>query len=172
MPDVATRSLPPGVKVAAPFYAISSSSNPEADFRWVTQPELRFTNPAATPHEISQGRLIGVVYGPDGTVVTGLASSSGIYGQSYVDFDGDELQQIGATTEFPEFFIYDEPEDEVNLTHAPFLAVYDDDEVREIKSLDWSIEPNYIGELTGSDGYITKHADRIHFNRYTGVVMK
>ena len=48
--------------------------------------------------------------------------------------------------------------------------VFDDDEGREIfDATAWGNEGTRLEDLTE---YITQFADRIHFNRYTGVVMK
>ena len=55
----------------------------------------------------------------------------------------------------------------------PFVAVYDDEEPREMFGADdWGDFETYRAELTGPEGYINLRADRIHFNRYTGVAMK
>ena len=67
--------------------------------------------------------------------------------------------------------------DETLVTVVPFLAVYDDEKARELRTTDWTDQTDYEAELTGSltdspTAYINLRADRIHFNRYTGVAMK
>ena len=62
--------------------------------------------------------------------------------------------------------------DESFVTVAPFLAVYDDREARKLRAGDWNVGFDYELELTGPDGFITHNGLRVHFNRYTGVVMK
>ena len=36
----------------------------------------------------------------------------------------------------------------------------------------WLNLQDYMNELTGPEGYITRYSDPIHFNRYSGVAMK
>ena len=74
-----------------------------------------------------------------------------------------------SVTDFFDQKIFD---DEAFVRIAPFLAVYDDDKAREMRTTDWTDQADYEAELTGTTGYITQFADRIHFNRYTGVVMR
>ena len=66
--------------------------------------------------------------------------------------------------------------DEPFVDVIPFLAVFDDDEVREIyDTTQWLNPPNSDAAQNRLDDlteYITQKADRMHFNRYTGVVMK
>ncbi len=70
-------------------------------------------------------------------------------------------------------------DEETYIAVVPFLAVYDDDAAREMFGADdWDVFDTYLEELTNNDsanpplGYIALFADRIHFNRYTGVAMK
>ena len=67
--------------------------------------------------------------------------------------------------------------DETIVIVVPYLAVFDDQVARDGRTNDWTTRPGYEADLTGdgslaNPGYITLNADRIHFNRYTGVVMK
>lgn len=162
IPAVAVRTIPAGIKVAAPRYGA------DEDFVWNTQSHLPAIDPQAGAGEV-RGKLIAIMYGPEGTTITRNSQSDS--NQNFVDFDNDGLQRIIGD-------VNDQAseDDEPFLAMAPFLAVYDDDEARELKTLDWSNsnqgEENYRDELTGPLGYITQFADRIHFNRYTGVVMK
>jgi len=171
--DAPVRRLPAGIKVAVPWYDYSPGGN-DADDVWVTQPQfpLTQTNGGETP-----GRMFGILYGPDGSVLTRHPTTSA--SELYVDLnngldgDGDGRRQdiwgsIGASDDW----VYDDPRDEVNIELTAYLCVYDDDAARKVKSLDWSSETNYILELTGPAGFITRTADRIHFNRYTGVALR
>ena len=88
----------------------------------------------------------------------------------YVDFDNNrEQDDDGGVNDDPDFnqtFENDEP----FLAMAPFIAVFDDDEAREMfDTSQWGNVDIRRGDLTE---YITQFADRIHFNRYTGVAMK
>ncbi len=176
--DVPFRNLPVGVKVAGPLYADNE------DDTWVTQTHLPAVNQVTGAGEVP-GRMIGVMYGPDGTTLSRNSQSDS--DQTWVDFvaifdagepkvraDNNQFSPSARSMEF--FFEQKIADDETFVTVAPFLAVYDDTQARELKSLDWDNSPqgrqNYEDELTGLSGYITRNADRIHFNRYTGVVMK
>jgi len=60
--------------------------------------------------------------------------------------------------------------DEAYVDVAPFIAVFDDDEARELsKPATWNSAANREAEYTT---YVTNNVNPIHFNRYTGVVMK
>lgn len=179
IPNVPVRTLPAGIKVAGPFYDFATG-NPNfiTDEVWITQTEFRarFASPMETP-----GRLFGILYSPNGDVITRNPLSD--CDQIYVDFDNDRQEQGQYRRELQpslpsiepwdtnNFWEYDHPNDEVNVNPVPFLTVYDDDEARELKAGDWSVTANgvFIGELSD---YITANAERIHFNRYTGVAMK
>ena len=69
-------------------------------------------------------------------------------------------------------WMFDEPTDEPNVEPVPFLAVYDDTEARELRVTDWTNAGDYRNELTGPLGYIAQWSDPLHFNRYTGVIMR
>ena len=167
-----------GVKVAGALYAGNQ------DDTWVTQTHLPAVNQETGAGEVP-GRMIGVMYGPDGTTLSRNSQSDS--GRTWVDFvatfesgepmvraDNNQFSPSDPSIEF--FFEQKIANDETFVTVAPFLAVYDDEQARELRLLDWDNSPqgrqNYEDELTGLSGYITRNADRIHFNRYTGVVMK
>ena len=183
IPDAPLRTLPAGIKVAAPSYLINQ------DHVWATQSHLVATGSAngETP-----GVVLGVMYAPDGTTITGNPQSDAslIWVDFFVDpdtgpfdptappmmrMDGAPTFLLGAPRLYEQKFADDEP----FVVIAPFLAVYDDDKARELGRPDqWSDLSVYQEDLVGvpdapEDGcYITDNANRIHFNRYTGVVMK
>jgi len=145
VPNVEPVVLPAGIKVATPFYAVGD------DFTWTSQPHL--DEPSDIPT-----RMFGVFFLPDGS----LASFGGVNfndnSQTYtrwVDLDGD-----GQRNPPSDDFEYVSPGEEVFLNNAPFLAVFDDAAADELE-----------GAYT-HQGYIDEFADRIYFNRYTGVIMK
>jgi prepilin-type N-terminal cleavage/methylation domain-containing protein len=175
--DVPVRALPRGVGVAGPFYG-STGATPfgrRADTLWVTQSTLREL-PAEAP-----GRLIGVLYGPDGATMTRnpLSDSSG----AWVDFENEFDSGLGdfvvtwdlahSDPDLPDSgspWLFDHPEDETIVSIVPFIAVYDDADAREVTgALGWDDDETRTLQLSD---YITDRSDRIHFNRYTGVVMR
>jgi hypothetical protein len=61
-------------------------------------------------------------------------------------------------------------DEEPYVAIAPFLCVFDDDHVREIYDTNtWTSFNTRTADYTA---YLTQNADRLHFSRYTGVVMK
>ena len=111
-----------------------------------------------------RGKLIAVMYGPDGTTITRNSQSDS--NQIFVDFDNNRSQDVNVVNPNDQMFEDDEP----FLAMAPFLAVFDDDEAREIfDATAWGDPDIRRANITE---YVTQFADRIHFNRYTGGVMK
>jgi prepilin-type N-terminal cleavage/methylation domain-containing protein len=176
--DVPARRLPKGIKVAAPDYAFDNAAG---DFTWVVQSHLPAINQVTGLGEIA-GRMVGVLFGPDGTTILRNPDSNAT--RAFVDFNVDRLQNVGGSEVsypttlsssqwFESFFDQVFEEDETFFTIAPFLSVYDDDEARDRRTTDWTNAQDVYDELTGPNtGYISLEADRLHFNRYTGVVMR
>ncbi len=180
--DAPVRTLPRGIKVAAPSYATGD------DEMWATQSHL----PATVNAQEVAGVIFGVMYGPDGTTISSNAQSDSDL--SWVDFNFNptvvgpfvmnmEVNTLPGFVDLtdPTFYEQNFADDEPFVLMAPFLAVYDDDEARALKTGDWGpADPlAYQRDLVGDPaepeeypGYISENATRIHFNRYTGVVMK
>ena len=145
--------LPVGMKVAGPSYVNNT------DGLWITQPQF----PAAAAGNEPPGRLLGVLFDKNGSMITMVPESDANVG--FVDFNNNNAQDSVAG-----FDDYEDPDEEPNIIWAPFVAVYDDAEAREYEDdSDWNVLANYEMELKS---YIDEFANRIHFNRYTGVVMK
>ena len=158
-----TYDLPPGIKVAGPYYVFTDYED-----IWQTQPELPLTDPTLGSNAEWTGRMIAVMFGPDGSLVTHNDKTGAT--SIYIDFDKDEFFDRGASGYY---YRFDEPGDEGFVNWVPYLAVYDDDAAREVKVLDWTGGyTNMDQELLGPDGWITRRSTAIHFNRYTGVVMR
>ncbi len=154
--DQEPRVLPDDIKVAGPWYDTNE------DDTWITQPTFPIGNEAA-------GRQFAVIFAPDGSCVSHFPESVDA-DAIYVDFDRDGSQDIGSTTGNARYFLYDEADDENSLQVAVFLAVFDDREAREwTDDSDWDDPDRMRSDYTA---YINSRADRIHFNRYTGVIMK
>jgi prepilin-type N-terminal cleavage/methylation domain-containing protein len=166
IPDVAARALPVGIQVAGPYYRLEGTP-PDLqrpwDAVWVTQSSL----PAVLGANEAPGELIGVMYGPDGTVLTRNPQNDSL--SPWVDFNRSGQPDVagGAAADA---WLFDDPADETLINLVPFLAVYDDGRAREIAGdAGWSDASARTIALTD---YISERADRIHFNRYTGVVMR
>ncbi len=187
IPDAPVRTLPAGIKVAAPAYSDPTA----ADHVWATQSHLLATANGEIP-----GVVFGVMYAPDGTTISGNPQSDAslIWVDFFVDPDtgpldplADPKMRLGGDGTWydldaaPRVFGQVFGDDEPFVVIAPFLAVYDDDAARELGRVDqWNDEQVYQADLVGVPAdpnptipsYITANAKRIHFNRYTGVVMK
>ncbi len=172
--------LAAGVKVAGPDY---HSGDGGYDTRWTTQPDLGRTmggaGIAACSEAIAYSRMIGVLFGADGSLLTRNPNGATSDNKSFVDFnrvdsngDGDPQDcDFGTCTTdlFQKFWLQDHADDECNISLVPFLAVYDDRAARDRKTQDWSADTGLVQDLVGPQGYISTSSDRIHFNRYTGV---
>jgi prepilin-type N-terminal cleavage/methylation domain-containing protein len=188
IPDAPVRTLPRGIKVAAPLYGVLDPDvDDPRDGTWTTQPHLPLTR-LSPPREVA-GSLLGVMYGPDGTTLSSNSQSSSdlIWADLVRDEDefsaspvnptvrlaGQDFDPDDVTVTFDQVL----PDDEPFVRIAPFIAVYDDDEARErgsgsIDAPAWNDSGVYEQELTGTTGYISNAGRRIHFNVYTGVAMK
>ena len=166
--DVPLRSIPAGIKIAAPKYG-DSTGGINTDDVWITQSHLPAIDQQTGSGE-APGKLIAIMYAPDGTTITRNSQSDS--GRLFVDFDNDGDQDD--EPDFNQTFENDEP----FLAMAPFIAVFDDDEAREVldpgrwMSPPYSPQQAFDNRLEDLTEYITQFADRIHFNRYTGVAMK
>jgi prepilin-type N-terminal cleavage/methylation domain-containing protein len=184
--DIRPRALPVGIKVAAPRYYGGTN----ADAAWETQAHF----PSATAGGGAgdrTGALLGIMFDAKGRVASKNSLSGTGSNQQWVDFNGDGLHRIRGIDydytnpndfppgAFPLNFeqianssLADRGEsDEPYVTTAVFLAVFDDDRAREFRTLIWNTNGPY-DELIGENGWITQNADRLQFNRYTGVVMR
>jgi prepilin-type N-terminal cleavage/methylation domain-containing protein len=180
--DAPVRTMSTGIKVACPSYfgGVSDGGNLINDFIWTTQVHL--PNAGASGLGERQGSLIAIMFDGSGRTVTRNSATDS--NRAFIDFNDDGLQrEYSSPTNFTDYdygssypddlyfdqrFEFDEP----FVTVAPYLAVYDDDAARELKTRSWTSENNYWADLVGDGAYITQFADRIHFNRYSGVVMQ
>ena len=172
IPGVPARTLPKGISVAAPQYFNVAVNT---DNVWSTLSHL----PSGTSE--APGEIIGVMYAPDGTTISHNSISDS--NRIFVDFNENGLQDssvavvnlfVGvANISQNTYFALSEHHleaDEAYVDVAPFIAVFDDDEARELsKPATWNSAANREAEYTT---YVTNNVNPIHFNRYTGVVMK
>ncbi|MFO0894609.1 MAG: hypothetical protein U0574_06585 [Phycisphaerales bacterium] len=176
-PEAGRRVLPTGIKVAGP------RTDFDQDGIWVTQPEYRNNE---------YGRSIGVLFAADGTVATRLPNGIGVaqYESAYLDADQDGQQDVGNSSGGSRFFEYNEEVDEPSVQYVRTLAVFDDADAREVYApSNWAGSNQASGDASGSppgpdcsqlpagqsrmrceqSSYINQFAERINFNRFTGV---
>jgi len=154
--DAPARSLPLGIGIAGPHF------DGGLDDSW------RVPTNFAKPNE-APGRAIGVMFGPDGTrMMTNPLNDSDYF---WIDFNEDGIQQrVNTSIMADDWYLYEDRFDEPTIELVPFMCVYDDDECRELSvDSDWNAALTKDTEISN---YINQYADRIHFNRYTGVAMK
>jgi prepilin-type N-terminal cleavage/methylation domain-containing protein len=191
--NIQSRLLPTDIQVACPQYGGG------VDGVWQNCSYF----PGIQQFGEQPGAMLGVMFAPDGTVITRNNRTNSH--RMFVDFNDDRLQRQlidngqlrlcdnldtvalpGSTADFPDentcdlgngssgtltqFFCHRHRDDEPYITTAPFLTVYDDKQARDqFDTSTWTNGQNRVGDLTQ---YISANADRIHFNRYTGVAMK
>lgn len=162
VPGQPPRLLAAGIKVAGP------RTDFDQDGVWITQPEFK---------NKERDRAIGVLFGPDGTVLTRNPQSPATIPQyAWLDANGDGDQNYGSAGPAV-YFSYDEPIDEPNINFVQFLVVYDDKDARErYDTTKWRalIDGQDAEDQRRKDlsEYISALSDRIHFNRYSGVVQR
>lgn len=192
VPGVTVRDLPASVRVAGPSFGFTTQNAPGANDRyWRTQP--RFVGSQTTVGTVTTftpnlaltevGSMIGVLFGPDGRVLSrnpeqvlevlvddGIDTDAWCAG--FLDSDGSSQPKKGATAgtqSFP-YFQYDEPTDQPLIDYVPYLAVYDDSELRsKFDTAPWAGPANNQPRRDNISAYVEELADRITFNRYTGV---
>ncbi|MHC4218276.1 MAG: prepilin-type N-terminal cleavage/methylation domain-containing protein [Planctomycetota bacterium] len=175
------RRLPKGISVASPNYHRSQTYE---DDIWRPVTYLPWVDPTNGEGELI-GQPPGVMFAADGSRV--LRNSHSDSSRSWVDFNNDGLVQrdgIGQTPQevglnYRREFEQRYADDETLISLSVILAVYDLDEALENKTTEWALSyenaafyQNFKDELAGPDGYITARGNRIHFNRYSGVVMR
>lgn len=161
LPNVPPRALPKGIKVAGPWTDFG------ADTLWLTQPQFAGS---ATASEAD--RVFKVMFGPDGSLITrnpnGAMAGDHV---AYVDYNGNNAQDIGNPGAPNPTWIYDEFGDEPWLNPVQFLAVYDDDDARKrYDTTAWGSNDTLRRQALSE--YIAQFADRINFNLYTGNVVR
>jgi hypothetical protein len=138
------------------------------------------------------------MFSPSGTLLANNSVSDA--NRIFVDYNGNGLQDLSngstqilySTTssnwptiapgnfngQFPTHHGYFEQlfeDDEPYIEIAPFLAVFDDAEVRQLYDPQrWNYQTGgaFANRRDDYTEYLNANADRVHFNRYTGVVMK
>lgn len=191
VPGVAPRSLPQGFKVAAPRYAAvvpgeDALSEYDRDRLWVSQSQLSSIDQDATSGGEQGGVIVVVQFNSRGERVMLNAESDSV--AAFIDWDNNLLDTMndggmrrngmnqllnnnGNLLPYDTAFnLQRRPDDEVYVYFAPFLAVYDDEDARSLYDATQWVD--IVVRRTQLSEYINERADRLHFNRYSGVVMK
>ncbi len=177
------KRLAAGIKVAGPKYAETdgASGGNYVDNRWYVQPEL--ARSSVSPQQEAADSVVAVMFSPDGSTVTRNSKTDS--NKSFVDFNNNgnirynkidfpiatissfpQQNQLYGANPFDQRYADDEPA----ITMVPFIAVFDEVEARKrYNDGTWADEDARSLDLSN---YINQFANRIHFNRYTGVVMR
>jgi prepilin-type N-terminal cleavage/methylation domain-containing protein len=180
VPEIPPQLLPDGIKVACSF----------ADFGLVTNSEQSWAFMSTGPFErvpdtdiyLSKdpGQMIGILFSADGELQTRnnrSVSSSGLRTAKWIDFNGNGILERGTGDGNNAFYSQNELTDEPFMNMAQYLLVYDEQEAREAVDFtrfdrdDFTYISQYLNaknEVLGT--WVNENADRLHFNRYTGLM--
>ena len=189
------RTIEGGVNVGAPSF----QSGDDED--WLVPTYLPdITNTPSSDADQLVGRISGILYNPEGRVVTRNSVSAS--DRLWIDFNGDGEQtwdpdpdrnpntndqwDVG-WLEFPPpaTVVISDPDvpytslygvllkgagGEPFIMPVPFIAVFDEDEFREMyPSATWG---DYADRIADYTSYLDAYVDRIQFNRYSGVALR
>ena len=196
VPTIAPRLLPEGIKVAAPyteFSLISEVTSDNEDTLWnfmATGPmkltQITFSGDSAptTTYDTQVGQWGGgfaVLFSGDGTMImrdpdTIVSAEKSSY--RFVDFDADRRFDVsrgtGGYAGNSVFFEQRQTDRDFLVNSAQFLVVYDEERAKQdVDFTNWDANGgvvNFIQDRNAELGpWVTENADRIHFNRYTGL---
>ena len=122
--------------------------------------------------------MIGVVFGPDGTVVTRNIKGAGAAGAiiwPFVDANRSrgEPEHAGGGSSVYYYLNYDVVGEEPNLIPVQWLAVFDDEAFRDARfSEQWSngsVNQTWARWSSDVSNWVDQFGVPVFFNRYTGV---
>ncbi len=186
VPGLPAVELPRGIKVAGPLntaYNGAPGGWGDGDDLWVSQPGGKWTladdwNGDGVPEVVTDeiGRQIGVIFAPDGTMVTRNvqgAGGSGAVVWPYLDADRNGQPVIINASGYGgvlQYVAYDAVGDECDVHPVQWLAVYDDEALRTALGDDnWGGENGEDVRNSRISGWVDQFGVPIFFNRYTGV---
>jgi prepilin-type N-terminal cleavage/methylation domain-containing protein len=181
-------TLAEGIKVAALMY------NWGTTFSWSCSgttyyPEQVYGTQAELPtvfncvETIEFGRMVAVLFGPNGQLLTRSPRSSLGDQAAYcdwnndgqgaaLDFDPQTVIHSGGNNcgqnNFENYWLQDDYRDESNLMFVTSLTIYDDKAAREAAGT-LATDCDFIQKIVGPQGYIAQFGERIAFNRFSGL---
>jgi len=193
--EIPARDLPEGIKIAAPFYKANRDS------LWVASTDLIAVRSDTSTWGEVPGVIVAVMYGPDGTTRRDNPRSDAVEAWVDFNNDGlqrrgpddtdtydprvfsdtvsmnDAACDLGTTLidgdDLTQFYCQRYPADEPYVMQATHLAIFNDEEARELYDTSSWFQVGAVPQrIADQSDYINSYADRIHFNRYSGVVMK
>jgi prepilin-type N-terminal cleavage/methylation domain-containing protein len=180
VPGLPAVQLPRGIKVAGPLntaYGEVDGSYGDGDTLWVSQPggKWRISNEFVVSDEI--GRQIGVIFGPDGTMVTRNvmgAGGSGAVVWPYLDADRSRVPELIneglGIRGVLQYVAYDAVGDECDVHPIQWLGVYDDEALRRATGdSNWGGENGEEVRNSAITNWVDQFGVPVFFNRYTGV---
>ena len=196
VPTIAPRLLPEGIKVAAPYTEFQSHQR--GHLRQRGHPlELHGVGADGThadhlrrgqhaDHDLRHPqRTVGggfaVLFSGDGTMImrdpnTIVSAEKSAY--RFVDFDADREFDVSKDTGGyggnSVYFEQRQTDRDFLVNSAQFLVVYDEERAKEdVDFTNWDAEGGVVDFIRGRNAelgpWVTENADRIHFNRYTGL---
>ena len=173
--------LPKGVKVAGPInsgYQLPDCSGlGDGDEFWVTQPGGEWKLAGDNPYTEEIGRQIGVIFSPTGQVITRNIKGAGASGSviwPFFDRNFDRRANVdvnplglGGVLKFVAFNTID---NEPDVFPVQWLAVYDDDLLRETKgAAGFEGEDGDCERIAVISEWVDQYGVPVLFNRYTGI---
>ena len=172
--------LPEGINVAGPvntgYRELDCPGVGDGDEFWITQPGGEWRSQAGELYTQEIGRQIGVIFSPTGQVVTrNIMGAGGSGSVIWPFFDGnyDRSANIENPMDYTgvlQYVAYDAIGDEPDVFPVQWLAVYDDDLLRETKGDEgWTDEAGECERVEAITKWVNQFGVPILFNRYTGI---
>ncbi len=179
---IAPQPLPVGINVAGP--QLNFTGGNASAFNWLAPPDFR---------NRERGQLVGVLFGPDGRVLSRLPGGT-MQGRQYLFVNmAGRLAESGANAWDTQGytnaelgngwrrFYTDLPRHEPNIDLVNALVVFDEREARELYDVStWRFTGNqsplndagYQKRQNELTEFINLYSNRLAFNRYSGVVQR
>jgi prepilin-type N-terminal cleavage/methylation domain-containing protein len=185
VPRIPPQLLPAGIKVGCSYADFGLVNNGEEVWCFMTSgPFIPVDDDSDGKIDYfssqDKGEMIGVLFGPDGQLLTRNTQSltaGGVWVCKWIDFNNDG--KLERATVLPgdaenSFFYQNDTIDEPFMNMAQFLVVYDEERAKEeVDYTLWSGETSAVAHALARHNelgvWVNEKSDRIHFNRYTGM---